>query len=395
MPPSSCSPSRDTTHQAWPKSDCGPACPAAHRAISSAPRPSSTGRSSSAVSTRSHRRPGRPRTHALRDPRARGDPRRRRLRLLRLPVGAPQFRPADRAGGAERSASAARHDAAPLRRPGSARGHCGGAGTRSRSVGGGGAAAPQHHLPLLVSGGPRGHGRGRRWCGHLVRRCARAAQAACRRPGYSRPPRTVRRSGRLTFLWTRHHDQRRQPAGRPSRAACHRAGIARGRRGRPRGRRGKRRASCASCSRDASGSTWCIPSPSRPGGSGARPAVHGAARALHARAGGQRRIDREGKIPREVIDGLASLGAFGIKIPEEYGGLGLSQTSYTHAIGMVTSQDGNLTALLSAASRSACRSRSSSSARRSRRRSISPAWPRAPSPRSRSPSRTSARIPPP
>src|SRR5690348_1635022 len=61
------------------------------------------------------------------------------------------------------------------------------------------------------------------------------------------------------------------------------------------------------------------------------------------------RIDREGKIPAEVIDGLRELGAFGIKIPEEYGGLGLSQTAYTHAIGLVTSVDGNLTALLSAA----------------------------------------------
>jgi hypothetical protein len=61
------------------------------------------------------------------------------------------------------------------------------------------------------------------------------------------------------------------------------------------------------------------------------------------------RIDREGKIPPEVIQGLKDLGAFGIKIPAEYGGLGLSQYSYTHAIGLVTSQDGSLTALLSAA----------------------------------------------
>ncbi len=61
------------------------------------------------------------------------------------------------------------------------------------------------------------------------------------------------------------------------------------------------------------------------------------------------RIDRDGKIPAEVIQGLRDIGAFGIKIPEEYGGLGLSQTAYTHAIGMVTSVDGNLTALLSAA----------------------------------------------
>jgi alkylation response protein AidB-like acyl-CoA dehydrogenase len=61
------------------------------------------------------------------------------------------------------------------------------------------------------------------------------------------------------------------------------------------------------------------------------------------------RIDREGKIPPEVIQGLRDIGAFGIKIPREYGGLGLSQTAYTHAIGMITSVDGNLTALLSAA----------------------------------------------
>ena len=60
-------------------------------------------------------------------------------------------------------------------------------------------------------------------------------------------------------------------------------------------------------------------------------------------------IDREGKIPRDVVKGLGEIGAFGIKIPTEYGGLGLSQYSYTRAIGLVTSQDGNLTALLSAA----------------------------------------------
>jgi len=61
------------------------------------------------------------------------------------------------------------------------------------------------------------------------------------------------------------------------------------------------------------------------------------------------RIDREGQIPADVVQGLREIGAFGIKIPQEYGGLGLSQTGYTHAIGLVTSVDGNLTALLSAA----------------------------------------------
>src|SRR3954470_13525943 len=60
------------------------------------------------------------------------------------------------------------------------------------------------------------------------------------------------------------------------------------------------------------------------------------------------KIDREGEIPDEVIDGLRKLGAFGIKIPREYGGLGLSQLSYMKAIELVSSVDGSLTALLSA-----------------------------------------------
>jgi len=60
------------------------------------------------------------------------------------------------------------------------------------------------------------------------------------------------------------------------------------------------------------------------------------------------RIDREGEIPDGVIEGLKKLGAFGIKIPREYGGLGLSQLSYMKAIELVSSVDGSLTALLSA-----------------------------------------------
>src|SRR6266511_181294 len=60
------------------------------------------------------------------------------------------------------------------------------------------------------------------------------------------------------------------------------------------------------------------------------------------------RIDREGEIPDDVIQGLRDLGAFGIKIPREYGGLGLSQLSYMKAIEMVSSIDGSVTALLSA-----------------------------------------------
>jgi alkylation response protein AidB-like acyl-CoA dehydrogenase len=61
------------------------------------------------------------------------------------------------------------------------------------------------------------------------------------------------------------------------------------------------------------------------------------------------KIDREGKIPPEIVEELRQMGAFGIKIGQEYGGMGLSQYSYTKAISLVTSNDGSMTALLSAA----------------------------------------------
>jgi alkylation response protein AidB-like acyl-CoA dehydrogenase len=59
-------------------------------------------------------------------------------------------------------------------------------------------------------------------------------------------------------------------------------------------------------------------------------------------------IDESGEIPDQVIDGLAKLGAFGIKIPTKYGGLGLSQSNYCRAAMMLGSWCGNMTALLSA-----------------------------------------------
>jgi alkylation response protein AidB-like acyl-CoA dehydrogenase len=59
-------------------------------------------------------------------------------------------------------------------------------------------------------------------------------------------------------------------------------------------------------------------------------------------------IDRTGELPADVVQELREVGAFGLKIPEEYGGIGLSQVGYGRTIGMVTSKDGNLTALLSA-----------------------------------------------
>src|SRR5512133_3137239 len=59
-------------------------------------------------------------------------------------------------------------------------------------------------------------------------------------------------------------------------------------------------------------------------------------------------IDRTGDIPEELVQELREMGAFGIKIPLEYGGVGLSYANYTRAIAMVTSKDGSLAALLSA-----------------------------------------------
>lgn len=59
-------------------------------------------------------------------------------------------------------------------------------------------------------------------------------------------------------------------------------------------------------------------------------------------------IDRTGEVPEEIVQELRDMGAFGIKIPQEYGGLGLSQMTYIRAMELVTSRDGSITALLSA-----------------------------------------------
>ncbi len=60
------------------------------------------------------------------------------------------------------------------------------------------------------------------------------------------------------------------------------------------------------------------------------------------------RIDADGEIPPEVFAGLAELKAFAIKIPQQYGGLGLSQTNYCRAGMLLGSYCANLTALVSA-----------------------------------------------
>ena len=59
-------------------------------------------------------------------------------------------------------------------------------------------------------------------------------------------------------------------------------------------------------------------------------------------------IDESGEYPDDAVDGLRKLGAFGMKIPKEYGGLGFTVSEYTTVMQMVGSYDGNIAALLSA-----------------------------------------------
>ncbi|MGZ4660567.1 MAG: acyl-CoA dehydrogenase family protein [Arthrobacter sp.] len=61
-----------------------------------------------------------------------------------------------------------------------------------------------------------------------------------------------------------------------------------------------------------------------------------------------RLIEREAKIPDEYIAGLAERGVFGMKIPQEYGGLGLSLVYYGRALALLGSVHPSLGALLSA-----------------------------------------------
>ncbi len=59
-------------------------------------------------------------------------------------------------------------------------------------------------------------------------------------------------------------------------------------------------------------------------------------------------IEREARIPERVVEGLKQLGALGMKIPEHYGGLGLSQVYYNQALALAGSSHASLSTLLSA-----------------------------------------------
>ncbi|MFE1339036.1 acyl-CoA dehydrogenase family protein [Streptomyces sp. NPDC058733] len=60
------------------------------------------------------------------------------------------------------------------------------------------------------------------------------------------------------------------------------------------------------------------------------------------------RIEREARIPDEVVDGLKELGALGMKIDPKYGGLGLTQVYYNKALALAGSASPAIGVLLSA-----------------------------------------------
>ena len=59
-------------------------------------------------------------------------------------------------------------------------------------------------------------------------------------------------------------------------------------------------------------------------------------------------IDEKGEYDYELFKGFNEIGAWGMKIPKEYGGLGFSATNYNRAIGLVATWCGSSVAWLSA-----------------------------------------------
>ncbi len=60
------------------------------------------------------------------------------------------------------------------------------------------------------------------------------------------------------------------------------------------------------------------------------------------------KIDEDGEYPDSILEGLRKLGAFGMKIPKEYGGMGLSITNYNRAVSLIATWCGSTVAWVSA-----------------------------------------------
>lgn len=61
------------------------------------------------------------------------------------------------------------------------------------------------------------------------------------------------------------------------------------------------------------------------------------------------------EIPRELLERMAELGLFALKVPKELGGKGLSQSSFNKVIGLVTSYSGPIPLVISADSSIGCK----------------------------------------
>lgn len=59
-------------------------------------------------------------------------------------------------------------------------------------------------------------------------------------------------------------------------------------------------------------------------------------------------VDRTREVPKKVLDQFTKMGLWAMKIPKEYGGLGLTQVNYNRVVGMVASYCGSTAVWLSA-----------------------------------------------
>src|SRR5258705_3434235 len=61
-----------------------------------------------------------------------------------------------------------------------------------------------------------------------------------------------------------------------------------------------------------------------------------------------RKLDREGDLPPELLQSLRDMGLFGVIVPEEHGGLGLSNTGYARVMQQIASWDASIAVTLGA-----------------------------------------------
>ncbi len=59
-------------------------------------------------------------------------------------------------------------------------------------------------------------------------------------------------------------------------------------------------------------------------------------------------VERDAKIPDHVVQGFRDMGCFGLKLPKEYGGLGLSQVYYNKIVALIGSYSASVAVLISA-----------------------------------------------